>query len=94
MLSDRIRPAKSCCLCRRNEEIATLREELEEQCRMAGDARRASEAAAAELAAARAAAASAERERAALQQRLGEAEAAAEEQDRWRAVLTCMCVMI
>lgn len=84
MWSDRIRPAKSCCLCRRNEEIATLREELEEQCRMAGDARRASEAAAAELAAARAA----------LQQRLGEAEAAAEEQDRWRAVLTCMCVMI
>ncbi|CAL8470378.1 g9920 [Coccomyxa elongata] len=67
---------------RRNEEVATLREELEEQCRMAGDAWRASEAAAAELAAARAAAASAERERAALQQRLGEAEAATEEQDR------------
>ncbi|BDA44416.1 probable Kinesin-like protein KIN-12E [Coccomyxa sp. Obi] len=67
---------------RRNEEIATLREELEEQCRMAGDARRASEAAAAELAAARAQAAAAERERAALQQRLGETEAATEEQDR------------
>ena len=76
------RSVRSCCLCRRNEEIATLREELEEQCRMAGDARRASEAAAAELAAARALAASAERERTALQERLNETEAATEEQDR------------
>jgi hypothetical protein len=67
---------------RRNEEIATLREELEEQCRMAGEARRASEAASTDLAAARAQAAAAERERCALEQRLNESEAAAEEQDR------------
>ncbi|KAK9915787.1 hypothetical protein WJX75_004111 [Coccomyxa subellipsoidea] len=67
---------------RRNEEIATLREELEEQCRMAGEARRASEAASTDLAAARAQAAAAERECCALEQRLNESEAAAEEQDR------------
>ena len=67
---------------RRNEEIATLREELEEQCRMAGEARRISDAAAADLAAARAQATATEKERCALEQRLSDADAAAEEQDR------------
>jgi hypothetical protein len=71
-------------LRRRNEEIATLKEELQEQCRISLQLQREARRAAAELADARQAAAAAEAGRTALELKLDGLERAEEEHNRQR----------
>jgi chaperonin cofactor prefoldin len=77
-----LRHFEGLCASRRNEEIATLKEELQEQCRIALEAQRQAQAAAEELSQARRLAAATERERSSLEQKLSEMQSVEDEYDR------------
>ena len=71
-----------CCLVRRAEELATLREELQAQCALTLEACKGADAAGAELAAAQMAAEAAGQERAAVEARLAASQAVLDRQQR------------